>query len=251
MEIVSILKVLERHRLLVALGAALTILIALSLAYKVSFLPPSLASKQQTSGIATARVIIAARTQPAFDLESEITDTLGTRAALLADLLSADAVRARIARGAGLKPDEVAVLTPVWGPPTIDIALPLSATEAASLAYEPYVLTVTSEGNIPIIALRATGRDPLRAAKVANAGIAAIDDLIAKRSPGRPNIVVERLGPATAWTVSTGPKKAIAIAAAMVVFAVWCSAIVFLSWFTARRRRRRRTSPAPQYSPST
>ena len=101
-------------------------------------------------------------------------------------------------------------MTPVWGPPTIDIALPLSATEAASLAYEPYVLTVTSEGNIPIIALRATGRDPLRAAKVANAGIAAIDDLIAKRSPGRPNIVVERLGPATAWTVSTGPKKAIA-----------------------------------------
>ena len=196
--------------------------------------PAPVAGEQAADvGFATARVIIAARTQPAFDLESEITDTLGTRAALLADLLSADDVRARIARGAGLKPDEVAVLTPVWGPPTIDIALPLSATEAASLAYEPYVLTVTSEGNIPIIALRATGRDPLRAAKVANAGIAAIDDLIAKRSPGRPNIVVERLGPATAWTVSTGPKKAIAIAAAMVVFAVWCSAIVFVSWFTA------------------
>ena len=88
----------------------------------------------------------------------------------------------------------------------------MSATEAAGLAYEPYVLTVTSEGNIPIITLRATGRDPMRAAKVANAGIAAIGELIATRSPGRPNILVERLGPATARTIVTGPRKAIAIA---------------------------------------
>jgi hypothetical protein len=252
MEIVSILWVLRRHRLLVAAGVALTVLVGLVMAYQVSFLPPSLASKQRTSGVATARVIIAARTQPAFDLESEITDTLGTRAALLADLLSNDDVRARIARGAGLKPDEVAVLTPAWGPPIIDIALPVSATEAASLAHEPYVLSVTSAGNIPIIALRATGPDPVRAAKVANAGIAAIGELIANRSPGRPNIVVERLGPAQARTIVTGPKKAIAIAAAIVLFAVWCTGIVFLSWFTARRRRlRRQHGPAPQLSAST
>jgi hypothetical protein len=252
MEIVSILWVLRRHRLLVAAGVALTVLVGLVMAYQVSFLPPSLASKQRTSGVATARVIIAARTQPAFDLESEITDTLGTRAALLADLLSNDDVRARIARGAGLKPDEVAVLTPAWGPPIIDIALPVSATEAASLAHEPYVLSVTSAGNIPIIALRATGPDPVRAAKVANAGIAAIGELIANRSPGRPNIVVERLGPAQARTIVTGPKKAIAIAAAIVLFAVWCSGIVFLSWFTARwRRLRRQHGPAPQLSAST
>jgi hypothetical protein len=252
MEIVSILWVLRRHRLLVAAGVALTVLVGLVMAYQVSFLPPSLASKQRTSGVATARVIIAARTQPAFDLESEITDTLGTRAALLADLLSNDDVRARIARGAGLKPDEVAVLTPAWGPPIIDIALPVSATEAASLAHEPYVLSVTSAGNIPIIALRATGPDPVRAAKVANAGIAAIGELIANRSPGRPNIVVERLGPAQARTIVTGPKKAIAIAAAIVLFAVWCSGIVFPSWFTARRRRlRRQHGPAPQLSAST
>ena len=252
MEIVSILRVLRRHRLLVAAGGALAVLVALVMAYQVSFLPPSVASKQRTSGVATARVIIAARTQPAFDLESQITDTLGTRAALLADLLSNDEVRAQIARRAGLKPDEVAVFTPVWGPPTIDIALPVSATEAAALAHEPYVLSVSSAGNIPIIALRATGPDPVRAAKVTNAGIAAIDELIANRSPGRPNIIVERLGPAQARAIVTGPKKAIAAAAAIVLFAVWCTGIVFLSWFTARRRRlRREHGPAPQLSAST
>lgn len=255
MEIVSILRVLRRHRILVALGVVLTVLVALTMAYQMSFLPPSLASKRQTSGLATAKVIIAARTQPAFDLDSHITDTLGTRAAILADLLSAEDVRARIARGAGLQPKQVAVLTPVWGPPTIDVALPLAATEAAGLTYEPYVLTVTSEGNIPIISLRATGRDPIRAAKVATAGIAAIEQLIAARSPGRPNIVVERLGPAMARTIVTGPRKAMAIAASMVFLAAWLIGIVFMSWFMARRRHTRRMSAAPQphgqFSPST
>jgi hypothetical protein len=248
MEIISILRVLRRFRLLVAAGAALSILVALMMAYQVSFLPPSLASKQRTSGVATARVIIAARTQPAFDLKSHITDTLGTRAALLADLLSNEDLRARIARGAGLKPDEVAVLTPVWGPPTIDIALPVSATEAASLAYEPYVLRVTSAGKIPIIALRAIGPDPVRAAKVANAGIAAIDELIANRSPGRPNIVVEKLGPALTTTVVTGPRRAVAAGAALVVFGLWCTGIVVLAGLA--RRRRRSPGSAPLYSPS-
>jgi hypothetical protein len=251
MEIVSILRVLRRHRILVALGVALTAFLVLTMSYRVSFLRPSLASKQQTSGLASARVILAARTQPAFDLESQITDTLGTRAALLSDLLSSDNVRARIARGAGLQPSQLAVLTPVWGPPAIDVALPVSATEAAGLTYEPYVLSVTSEGKIPIISLTTTGPDALRAAKVANAGVAAVTELIASKSFGRPDIVVEPLGPARARTLVTGPKKAIAIGAALVVFAVWCTAIVFLSWFTARRRRQRRMKPAPQHSPST
>jgi hypothetical protein len=48
MEIVSILWVLRRHRLLVAAGVALTVLVGLVMAYQVSFLPPSLASKQRT-----------------------------------------------------------------------------------------------------------------------------------------------------------------------------------------------------------
>jgi uncharacterized protein involved in exopolysaccharide biosynthesis len=251
MEIISILRVLRRHRFLVALGVVLSVLVALKMSYQVSFMPPSLASKQQTSGVATAKVVIAGRTQTAFDIDSEITSTLATRAAILADLLSADDVRARIARGAGLQPDELAVLSPVWGPPTVDIALPTAATEAARLTHEPYVLGVTSAGNVPIISFKATGPDPVRAAKITNAGIAAVGELIAARSRGRSNIVVERLGPALGRTLVTGPKKAIAIVATLVVFAVWCTAIVFLSWFKSRWRRRRLMSPVPQHSPST
>jgi hypothetical protein len=249
MEIVSVLRVLRRHRFLVAVGMGLAFLLALSLTFQLSLMPPKLGSKKQTSGVATARVIIAARTQPAFDLESHITDTLGTRAALLADLLSTDAVRKRIAKSAALEPEQIAIITPVMGPATLPVPLAVSATEAAAVATEPYMLTVNSEGQIPIIALRATGPDALRAAKVVNAGIASIRELIASKSAGRPDILVEPLGPAMAKTLVQGPRKAIAGAAAIVVLAMWCTGIVVLEWL-ARRRRRRPPTHAPRYSPS-
>lgn len=251
MELISILRVLRLHRVLVAAGVALAIFVAMIATYHVSFLPPKLGSRVQKSGTATARVIIAARTQPAFDLKSHITDTLGMRAALLADYLSADDVRAQIARRAGLEPNEVGVMSPVWSAPVLPLPLPVSATEAASVAHEPYVLTVTSNGDIPIIMLRATGPDAVRAATVVNSGIAAIGEIIATRSKGRPDILVERLGPALAKTTVTGPRKAIALAGAFVVLGMWCAGIVVLAWFTRRRRvRHRPTSPAAQYSPS-
>ena len=252
MELISILRVLRRHRLLVGAGVALAVFVAMIASYQVSFFPPKLGSRVKTSGTATARVIIAARTQPAFDLKSHITDTLGLKASLLADFLSADEVRSQIARRAGLEPGEVGVMSPVWSAPKIALPLPVSATEAAGLAREPYLLTVGSTGDIPIITLKATGPDALRAATVVNSGITAIGGLIAARSKGRPEILVERLGPAVAKTTVAGPRKAVALAGAFVVLGMWCAGIVVLEWFVRRRLGRGpRTSPAAQYSPSS
>jgi hypothetical protein len=250
MEIVSILRVLRRHWLLVAAGAGLAGLVAIVLTFHATVLPPKLGSRQQTSAYATARVFISARTQPAFDLESQLTDTLGTRAALLADLLSTDAGRAKIARAAGLAPGQVGVVTPAMGPPLLALALPVSASEAAT-ASEPYVLTVNADGKIPIISLGARGPDAIRAGRVVNAAAASIGDLIATRSSGRPDIVVERLGPAVTRTIVNGPRKAIAAAAAVVIFSLWCFALVVVSGLSGRARRRRAAATAPQYSPST
>jgi hypothetical protein len=211
LELISILRVLRRHRLLVGAGVALAVFVAMLASYQVSFFPPKLGSRVKTSGTATARVI-----------------------------------------GAGLKPGEVGVMSPVWSAPKIALPLPVSATEAAGLAREPYLLTVSSTGDIPIITLKATGPDALRAATVVNSGITAIGGLIAARSKGRPEILVERLGPAVARTTVAGPRKAVALAGAFVVLGMWCAGIVVLEWFVRRRLGRGpRTSPAAQYSPSS
>jgi hypothetical protein len=254
MEIVSILRVLRRHRLLVGVGLAFATFLALNAAYQVSFMPPKLASRQTTSGVATARVIIAARTQPAFDLKSHITDTLGVRAALLADLLSTDDVRAKIARSAGLQAGQVAVITPAMAQPTLQLALPIAGTEAAAMVTEPYVLVVTTQGAIPIITLKAAGADPVEAAKVANAATSAIAGLIATKSSGRPEILVERLGPAISRPVVGGSKRPKALAVLLVVFGVWCFGLVVAAGCRNRWRHRRAAnaaSAAPRYSAST
>jgi hypothetical protein len=247
MEIVAILRTLRRHRPLVGVGAVAGVLVALLLTFQVSLMPPKLGSRTQTSGAATAQVIIAARTQPAFDLKSQLTDTLGTRAAQLADLLATDTVRARIARIAGLAPGQVAVNTPAMGPPELPIALAVSATEAAALAPEPYLVTVTTGGQIPIITLKAGGPDAVRAARVADAAATSIGDLIAGKSAGRPDIIVERLGPAVTRTVVTSPSKAVGLVAAIGIFTLWCATIVVVSGLG---RRRRSPSSAPVYSAS-
>ena len=198
-------------------------------------------------------MIIAARTQPAFDLKSHITDTLGVRAALLADLLSTDDVRAQIARKAGLQPGQVAVLTPAMDQPTLQLALPIAATTAAATAVEPYVLVVTNQGSIPILSLKALGPSPLGAAKVANAAADALRGLIATKSSGRPEIIVERLGPAVSRP-SSGSKRPMALAVLVVMFGVWCFGLVVVVGCRNRWRHRRAASAAgaaPRYSAST
>jgi hypothetical protein len=248
MEIVAILRLLRRHRVYVAAGLLAATMLGLVLTYHVSLMPPRLGSRQQVSGVATARVIIAARNQPAFDLKSQLTETLGTRATLLADLLSTDPVQGRIARTAGLEPGQVAVVTPAMGPPPLAIALALSATEAAATPREPYLLTVTTQGQIPIISLRAAGPDAVRAARVANAATETIGALIASRSAGRPDIVVERLGPALARTVVQGPRRAIAAGATLLVLGLWCTGIVIVAGLARRLRQRLPPSPVPAHS---
>jgi hypothetical protein len=251
MEIVDILRVLGRHRVLVGLGCLLAILVALKLTFRLSLMPPGLGSREQISGIATGRVLLTAPRTPAFDLKStNITGTLGVRSILMADLLSTDATRASIARGAGIKPDELGVITPAMGAPPVDIPFADAAVQAASVGTEPYRLTVTALGDNPIITLTVTAPDSAAAAKVVDAATGNLGRLIAASSANGPPLSYARLGPPVRQTVPSKSRKAMAVAAALVFLIMWCSAIVIVSGLR-RRSRRRRGSASLRYSPST
>jgi hypothetical protein len=239
MEIVSILRALGRHRLLVAAGVFGAVFIGLVLAYQVSLFPPKLVSRQHPAGVATARVLLAARTESTFDLESKVTETLGARAFVLADLLATDVSRAQIARTAGLEPGQVAVMGPSMGPPKLEIPLAVDAAEAAATGSEPYMLNVTATGNDPIVSIRATGPNAAAAARVADAASSGLDELIASKSVGTPDFVVERLGPAVGKTVIVGPQHAVAVMVVLVLLSLWCAAIVVVAGLARRSRGRK------------
>jgi hypothetical protein len=241
MELVNILGVLARHRRLVGAGACLGALIGILSLYGISLSPPGLVSRDQIAGTAVARVLVDAPHSVSVNAESEQADTLAMRAILLADLMSADPSRAAIARAAGIPARDLLVTGPAVGPPPAMSPLAGRAAVAAATTSQTSSLRLSSDGELPIIWIDAAAPDALRARRLVDAAATTLAAVAASRGAPRPSgVVVERLGPTGAAPVVRGPRKAFALIAAVVVFSLWCSALVLAS--SLRRRVAARTA---------
>lgn len=244
MEIVRILRVLRRHRLLVGVGLVPAIVVALSMMYRLSLLPPKLESRTTHTGTASARLLLSAKEQRTPQLEAAMNEMLPAQASLLADRLASDESRARIARDAALPPDDVAIYGPSADAPPVAVPLAVEAREAAGLSTEMYRLTTSTQGRVSIIVLRARGPDSAGAAKVVDAAAVALAELVPSDSADAPGLVLERLGPAVGVTRVDRPKLTVALFAALTAFVLWSSAIVLLSGIARRWRVRGGPRPA-------
>lgn len=230
MDTVRILRLLRRHPLLVAIGALVAVLAGLMSTYDISPLPPKLTIRATSSGTASGRVLLSARKEPAFGLETKVAGTLSARAKLLADLMATEESRARIAREAGVATDELAILGPSSGAPALSLPLAVQATEAAALARAPYLLKADVDGPVAIISLRSSAPDSTVAARIVDAAAASLDDLISSRSARTPALLVERLGPPVEHTIVVAHSPALAAIVTFVLFVLWCAAIVLVGF---------------------
>lgn len=244
MELISILRVLQRHRIAVAFGVPLAVLVGLTMIYQVSLFPPGLASRQTVSVAAAQRVLIAAPDQPTFGLDADTHRTLPSRAILLADMLSADGSTAQIARAAGIDPEQLTVLGPAMGAPPLEIAVAVAATEAASVPTGPYLLTATADGHLPVIALRASAPDRATALRLTRAATASLRTIIKDRSGEIEPLTAQPLGVPFSKAIVDGPRKAMGVGAAIIFLLIWCSAVTLIAGIAERRRRTRRLDPA-------
>ena len=238
------LRLLLRHRLLIVVGALLALLVAVSVIYRISPGSPHFASRSTTSASATARVLLSAPPEAAADEFSGIDRTMGTRAKLLGDLMSTEPVRANVARDAGLAPHELAIFTPAAVAPNVRIPLAVFAAQAATqTSSERGVVAITADGQVPLLLVRSYAADAAGATRIATATVKGITELVASRQEPGAGFKVERLGQITAVTKVENPSKAVALIAAVVIFSMWCSAVVlvaglFGTWKRARARRR-------------
>jgi hypothetical protein len=104
MEAVTILRELWRRRVLVAVVAFIAVLIGGLLSYRIGF-PPE--PRQYTVGVATTRVLVDTPQSQVIKVDPRGSDTLGLRAAVLANLMVEGEAKAAIARRAGLKPEKL------------------------------------------------------------------------------------------------------------------------------------------------
>lgn len=241
MEIVSIIRILRRHWLLLLPGGALAVLVALSVLYRVSLAPLSLGARTQSSGVASTRMLLSANERTPFDLDSRIAATLTDRASLVADLAATATATSHIAARAGVDPGQLAIFGPAAGAPAVPVPIAAEATTAAAGSGGSYRVNVSSDPTVPIIEIHASAPDAATATRLAVAARSEVKDIVDQRAGLVPAVTLERLGPVVQRAVVKSPKKPIALIGAMMVLVLWLAGVVVLVGIVDRLRASRAT----------
>jgi hypothetical protein len=166
MELLPILRLIWRRRLL--LGAGLVVSLALALG--IGGPPPS------SSALAWTRVNLDTPMSQLVNSAPGGANTLPWRASLLVHLMATDATQRQLARRLRVRPDEVVVVDTAVELPIVPASIPVAASEAAQVTGAPYVLTVALTNPIlPTISIEAAAPDGAGAKRLAAAGVAILE----------------------------------------------------------------------------
>jgi hypothetical protein len=236
MESVGIIRVLWRRRLWVALGAVLSLALALSSLYQVSLgLPPSLQSQTTHSGFAWQRLLVDTPNSVLADAKARGAQGIASKAVLLGDLAEGDSARRQMAADVGVGVGEVGVIGP--GSLTAAMVTPL-ATKATEVTrpHRPYLVSINEAPDLPILSVSATAPGPTAAAGLVRAAAGAIGSLSRQALGTGGEARIEPLGKVQASARVGGPRKAKALAMTAVLLLLWCIGVVLFDGVARRRR---------------
>jgi hypothetical protein len=225
MDLVTILRDLWRMRVLVGLAGVVAVLAAIAVAFQL----PSMESRRQEVGIATAGVLVDTPTSQVLEVAPKGSDILGIRANLLAQLMVEGEVRAAIAKQAGLRPKQLqgiaeSSVDPSAAPPPTSPTGPVLTTRVVA----------STDGDLPLIEVEAQNTDAASAAKLADAAVSGLRNYLDSKAaveevPDAKRLRVIGLGRAQAGEVVRGPGLTTAFAVALFIFALGCAAILVVS----------------------
>jgi hypothetical protein len=229
---------LRGHRTAVLAVAVLSVLVAVLLAYRVSLLPPGIASRSHDVSIARVLVYVDTPKSRVVDLGGapggEIT-SLTSRAHLLGSLILNPPLTDDIARRARIAPETLVVVPPKrYGPAS---RLPSEVTGAAIGREDPraHVLTtrvpLLAEGETPVIEFKAQASDPGAAVALARAAVAVLGDHVdsvgsAEGVPSARQSTIRELSAPVVETRTEGSRGVLPALAAIFLFALGCVVIL-------------------------
>jgi hypothetical protein len=232
MELVSILRVLIRKRVMVGLAGLASVALALGTIYAPASSPLALGGSKAPTARATARVLVD---MPASLLVNEPgmrADTAATRALLLADLAQTAPVKETIARRAGVAPDELQIVTPSVSAAPLPNPLTEATVAVAKATTAPNVLKLSADGQLPIVWVDATAPDLEQARRLADAATVGLQS---KAGSDEDRLVVRQLAPPFADEVPGGSGRLFGFVAALGTFCLLCGGIVLGAGLTRRR----------------
>ena len=204
MQTVTILRELWGRRALVAAVLVLAILAGTAVAYRVSF-PPRLQSRSYQVGVATSRILIDTPNSQVVEVAPKGSDTLGTRAGLIASLMVDGTVKAAIAHRAGMRANQLDAISDSAAETTPADPAPRPGTPVLKTT----VVTNSSGDQLPIIEIEAQAADAAAAARLAGAAVSGLRDYLnskaaLQRVSNAERLRVDGLGAPQARDVSRG-----------------------------------------------
>jgi hypothetical protein len=237
------LRELSRLRVELLLSFILASFVALSVTYKVTIFPPSLAQRDLEMGTANTRVLVDTSRSLVLDIRygSGDFDSLTARAVLLGNLMASAPVRQYIARRAHVPADAIKATTPL----TPDFPRPL-ASEGDSKhqtdlfkSTNQYRLNIQANPTVPVIDVTAQAPSAAAAAELANAAVTGLRDYLVAQvgkiqglsADNQPRLT--QLGRAHGTAINKGVRLQALMLSFGFVFALCCA----VSLFVGRVRR--------------
>lgn len=247
MELLSILRVLRRRRLLAALGLVPALLVWVLLSGRLA---GGTVPARADTGVAQLRVLLdhPKTTIPRVGAGS----VLAVQAAQLADLAASDAQRAVIARGASISAAALGMSRMQLARLIALGQLPERAAEASAGVASPYVVNISAASPLPIITFDVRAPTAAEAARLAISARAALEAALAARAPDESRgLVIRPLGGVRSASVPvTSRAPFVAVAAALVFLVFWCCVVVVLHG-VLRAWRRIGAGPGAAAAPTT
>ena len=238
------LRELARMRVALALSLLLAVFVALSVAYKVSVLPPRLGPRSLEMGTASTRVMVDTSKSLVLDIRygTGDFDSLTERAVLLGNLMASAPVREYIARRAHVPAEAIRATTPL----TPDFPRPLAAegeqkhTSDLLRSTDQYRLNIQANPTVPIIDVYAQAPSAKAAQQLANSAVDGLGDYLgvtarlqSKRFNGDDQPLISQLGRARGVVINNGVRLQVLLLTFGFVFALCCA----VSLFVGRVRR--------------
>ena len=217
MEILVALRALWRRRFLMALGGVLAVLLAYSV----------VGAGTPGSGVATTSVLLDKSQSQVIDATPPGAGGLPWRATILTELLGTDSARQEIAQHAGIPADELAVVNPSLEVPMVPASLPVTAADATAIPPDAYLLTVGTDGVLPLVSLKAEAPDRRAAVRLADSAVKVLEARAAPAGASkRQSFVVKRVAVVDARELAGGTPWLKVLAAAIVLFLLWCGGML-------------------------
>ncbi|HET6508245.1 MAG TPA: hypothetical protein VFG42_15745 [Baekduia sp.] len=236
MDLITTLRALWRGRLFVVLATLVAVAAGLVVAYRVTpGLPPKLESRQYDVALGTVNVLVDTPDSQVIDLDPSGADAVGTRASLLASLISTSPIKNAIATRVGIPADELTVIGPQAGAgagPSTGSAVS-GTKDAVASGRRANIISIRTDETLPVISIDTQAPTEEGAVRLANGAAAGLQDYLAtvvktQQVPEKRRLVLRTLGTPEVGVSVRGPRKAYGVALAFFLLAFFCGLIIIL-----------------------